>query len=173
MQAVDRGDSYSWQGPSTWACYRPDADILVPVFSPYGHNTILSPYAAERNISLLMRFDYPLTDGKSLVAHHGHRLRKELIDYWAEQPLNGSDLGLRSTKASAAWESSATTSRRETCSNFCREQVLCSGQLAGDKDAFTRTPGDLLTCPSHVASVSTSQVPGDWNVYHIQRQCSA
>lgn len=99
MQAVDRGDSYSWSGPSTWACYRPDADVLVPVFSPYGHNTILSPFAVERNISLLMRFDYPLNDGKSLVAHHGHRLRKELIDYWQEQPLNGSDLGLRSTKA--------------------------------------------------------------------------
>ena len=23
VQAVDRGDSYQWQGPSTWACYRP------------------------------------------------------------------------------------------------------------------------------------------------------
>ena len=99
VQAVDRGDSYRWQGPSTWACYRPDADVLVPVFSPYGQSTILSPFAAERNISLLMRFDYPLNDGKSLVAHHGHRLRKELIDYWEETPLNGSDLGLRSTKA--------------------------------------------------------------------------
>ena len=22
VQAVDRGDSYQWQGPSTWACYR-------------------------------------------------------------------------------------------------------------------------------------------------------
>ena len=97
---MDRGDSYRWQGPSTWACYRPDADILVPVFSPYGQKTILSPFAVERNISLLMRFDYPLNDGKSLVAHHGHRLRKELIDYWTEQPLNGSDLGLRSTKVS-------------------------------------------------------------------------
>ncbi|BDA49002.1 probable glucuronosyltransferase [Coccomyxa sp. Obi] len=102
VQAVDRGDSYRWQGPSTWACYRPDADILVPVFSPYGQKTILSPFAAERNISLLMRFDYPLNDGKSLVAHHGHRLRKELIDYWTEQPLNGSDLGLRSTKETEA-----------------------------------------------------------------------
>ena len=22
VQAVDRGDSYQWHGPSTWACYR-------------------------------------------------------------------------------------------------------------------------------------------------------
>ncbi len=77
---------------------RPDADILVPVFSPYGRSGIISPFAVERNISLLMRFDYPLTDGKSLVAHHGHRIRKELIDFWEDNKLEGSDLGLRSTK---------------------------------------------------------------------------
>ncbi len=47
---------------------------------------------------MLMRFDYPLTDGKSLVSHHGHRLRKELIDFHEHNRLNGSDLGLRSTK---------------------------------------------------------------------------
>ena len=73
-------------------------DVLVPVFSPYGRGGILSPFAAERNISLLMRFDYPLTDGKSLVAHHGHRIRKELMDFWEDNKLEGSDLGLRSTK---------------------------------------------------------------------------
>lgn len=77
---------------------RPDADVLVPVFSPYGRSGIVSPFAVERNISLLMRFDYPLTDGKSLVAHHGHRIRKELIDFWEDNKLEGSDLGLRSTK---------------------------------------------------------------------------
>ncbi len=47
---------------------------------------------------MLMRFDYPLSDGKSLVLHHGHRIRKELIDYYEHNRLNGSDLGLRSTK---------------------------------------------------------------------------
>ena len=47
---------------------------------------------------MLMRFDYPLQDGKSLVLHHGHRIRKELIDYYEHNRLNGSDLGLRSTK---------------------------------------------------------------------------
>ena len=70
----------------------------MPVFSPYGRGGIVSPFAVERNISLLMRFDYPLTDGKSLVAHHGHRIRKELIDFWEDNKLEGSDLGLRSTK---------------------------------------------------------------------------
>ena len=60
----------------------------------------MSPFSVERNISLLMRFDYPLTDGKSLVAHHGHRLRKELIDFYEEERLDGADLGLRSTKVS-------------------------------------------------------------------------
>ena len=98
VQAVDRGTNYNWFGPSSWACYRPDADVLVPVYSPYGRANILSPFAAQRNISLLMRFDYPLKDGKSLVAHHGHRLRKELQDYWKQNPLEGSDLGVRSTK---------------------------------------------------------------------------
>ena len=83
----------------TNAC-RPDTDILVPVFSPYGRGGIVSPFSVERNISLLMRFDYPLTDGKSLVAHHGHRLRKELIDFYEKERLEGADLGLRSTKVS-------------------------------------------------------------------------
>ena len=77
---------------------RPDVDVLVPVFSPYSRSGIVSPFSGERNISLLMRFDYPLTDGKSLVAHHGHRIRKELMDYWEDNKLEGSDLGLRSTK---------------------------------------------------------------------------
>lgn len=101
QQAVDRGTNYEWPGATSWACYRPDADVLVPVYSPYGHTNILSPFAADRNISLLMRFDYPLRDGKSLVAHHGHRLRKELITYWEQNPLEGSDLGVRSTKVNS------------------------------------------------------------------------
>ena len=82
---------------------RPDADVLVPVFSPYSRGGIVSPFSGERNISLLMRFDYPLTDGKSLVAHHGHRIRKELMDYWEDNKLEGSDLGLRSTKVDSPW----------------------------------------------------------------------
>lgn len=90
---------YSSDAHGTHAC-RPDTDILVPVFSPYGRGGIVSPFSVERNISLLMRFDYPLTDGKSLVAHHGHRLRKELIDFYEEERLEGADLGLRSTKVS-------------------------------------------------------------------------
>lgn len=60
MQAVQRGESYNWNGPKSWACYRPDADILVPVYSRYGLNTIASPLAGGRTISLLMRFDYPV-----------------------------------------------------------------------------------------------------------------
>ena len=59
---------------------------------------VVSPFATERRTTLLMRFDYPLQDGKSLVSHHGHRLRKELIDFHEHNALNGSDLGLRSTK---------------------------------------------------------------------------
>lgn len=35
------------------------------------------------------------------MAHHGHRLRKELIDEWAAHPLPGSELGLRSTAVRA------------------------------------------------------------------------
>ena len=54
---------------------------------------VVSPFATERRTSLLMRFDYPLQDGKSLVSHHGHRIRKELIDFQEHNALNGSDLG--------------------------------------------------------------------------------
>lgn len=63
---------------------------------------VVSPFATERRTSLLMRFDYPLQDGKSLVSHHGHRIRKELIDFQEHNALNGSDLGLRSTKVRPA-----------------------------------------------------------------------
>ena len=95
---------------------RPDADVLVPVFSPYSRGGIVSPFSGERNISLLMRFDYPLTDGKSLVAHHGHRIRKELMDYWEDNKLEGSDLGLRSTKVNSPWsETDAIGDAHDRC----------------------------------------------------------
>ena len=101
VQAVQRGEGYEWAGPSTWACYRPDADVLVPVFSRYGRDAVRSPFATGRNITALARFDYAVGDGKSLVAHHGHRLRKELVDLWAAHPLPGSELGLASTEVGA------------------------------------------------------------------------
>ena len=163
VQAVQRGESYSWRGPATWACYRPDADILVPVYSRYGLDTVVPPLAGARNISLLMRFDYPVRmqshsppsqrlgpfpllfkcplawqsasqgagskkdprlplqsmqqvgDGKSLVAHHGHRLRKELIDEWTARPLPGSELGLRSTAVSGRALSACRRCMRRRC----------------------------------------------------------
>ena len=60
VQAVQRGESYNWHGPNTWACYRPDADVLVPVYSRYGLDAVAPPLDGARNISLLMRFDYPV-----------------------------------------------------------------------------------------------------------------
>ena len=58
-------------------------------------------------------------DGKSLVAHHGHRLRKELIDEWTARPLPGSELGLRSTTvrggAAGSYDPCACVRQRRGC----------------------------------------------------------
>jgi hypothetical protein len=92
-----RENNYTWGGPRAWACFRPDADVLVPMYYESGAGDIVSPFhGEERSISLLMRFGYEVGDGKNLVEHYGHRLRYELIEYWKAHPLPGSQQGLKS-----------------------------------------------------------------------------
>lgn len=93
-----REDNYTWGGPKAWACFRPNADILVPMYYNYSAAAIVSPFAGPRRISALMRFAYEIGDGKNLVEHYGHRLRYELIEYWKENPLEGSEQGLKSVE---------------------------------------------------------------------------
>ncbi len=54
--------------------------------------------AGSRSITALARFGYEIGDGKNLVEHYGHRLRYELIEYWKENPLEGSQQGLASVE---------------------------------------------------------------------------
>ena len=56
--------------------------------------------AGERNIRLLMRFGYQIGDGKNLVEHFGHRLRYEMLEDQKENPLAGSEQGLRTPEVS-------------------------------------------------------------------------
>ena len=96
-----REDNYTWGGPKAWACYRPNADVLVPMYYTYSVADIVSPFERERPISLLLRFGYEVGDGKNLVEHYGHRPRAELIEYWKANPLEGSQQGLRSIEVRA------------------------------------------------------------------------
>ena len=96
-----RENDYSWAGPKVWACFRPDADVLVPMYYSSPEAGIVSPFAGDRDISLLMRFEYKLWDGKHLVEHFGHRLRYELIEQWKEDPLEHSEQGLASPEVGA------------------------------------------------------------------------
>ena len=93
-----REDNYTWDGPKAWACFRPNADVLVPMYYTYAAADIVSPFAGSREITALMRFGYEIGDGKNLVEHYGHRLRYELIEYWKENPLEGSQQGLTSVE---------------------------------------------------------------------------
>ena len=43
-----REDDYTWAGPRAWACFRPDADVLVPMFYSSAEEGIVSPFAGER-----------------------------------------------------------------------------------------------------------------------------
>ena len=89
-----REDDYTWAGPKAWACFRPDADVLVPMYYSSSEAGMVSPFAGERDISVLMRFAYEHGDGKNLVEHFGHRLRYELIEQWKADPLYNSEQGL-------------------------------------------------------------------------------
>jgi len=52
---------------------RPDADVIVPMYAPYAHADLVSPFATTRNISALLRFEITQNDGKYLMANHGAR----------------------------------------------------------------------------------------------------
>ena len=43
-----REDDYTWAGPKAWACFRPDADVLVPMFYSSAEEGIVSPFAGGR-----------------------------------------------------------------------------------------------------------------------------
>ena len=88
-------NNYTWGQPRSWACFRPDTDVLVPMYYKFDAEDIVSPFAGERSISMLMRFAYTEGDGKNLVEHYGHRLRHEIIEYWKADPLEGSEQGLK------------------------------------------------------------------------------
>ena len=95
-----REDDYTWAGPKAWACFRPDADVLVPMYYTSPEAGMVSPFAGERDISVLMRFAYEHGDGKNLVEHFGHRLRYELIKQWKADPLHRSEQGLATPEVS-------------------------------------------------------------------------
>jgi hypothetical protein len=48
-------NNYTWGAPRSWACFRPDADVLVPMYYNFDQEEIVSPFAGERSIRLLMR----------------------------------------------------------------------------------------------------------------------
>ena len=89
-------DSYDWAGPRAWACYRPDADVLLPMYYTFAPDELVAPLAGPRPITALLRFAYRKGDGKNLVEHYGHRLRYELLAAWRHDPLEGSSVGMAS-----------------------------------------------------------------------------
>jgi hypothetical protein len=108
---------------------------------------------------MLLRFDYPLGDGKSLVAHHGHRLRRELIDYWNANPLEGSDLGVRSTKVSPDYvilfQHSWHACTSACCSYYREAHINCARRLGHFQQALKRHTALCWRklgpfCPHHV-----------------------
>ena len=44
-----REDDYTWAGPRAWACFRPDVDVLVPMYYSSTGEGIVSPFAGERD----------------------------------------------------------------------------------------------------------------------------
>ena len=50
-----RENNYTWGAPRSWACFRPDADVLVPMHYQFDPEDVVSPFAGERSISMLMR----------------------------------------------------------------------------------------------------------------------
>ena len=129
-----REDDYTWAGPKAWACFRPDADVLVPMYYSSPEAGILSPFAGERDISVLMRFAYEFGDGKNLVEHFGHRLRYELIEQWKADPLQRSEQGLATPEVCATLSLSLALERHPLghsyISHFCNSMckvVHCWG----------------------------------------------
>lgn len=53
-----REDDYTWAGPKAWACFRPDMDVLVPMYYSSLEEGVVSPFSGHRDITLLMRFGY-------------------------------------------------------------------------------------------------------------------
>jgi hypothetical protein len=88
-------ENYTWDGPRSWSCVRPDADIIVPMYTPYTSADLVSPFSKPRPISALLRFEVKFGDGKHLMAIHGHRLRHELLALWETHGLAGSAVGLK------------------------------------------------------------------------------
>ena len=93
-------DSYDWAGPRAWACYRPDVDVLLPMYYTFAPDELVAPLAGPRPITALLRFAYRKGDGKNLVEHYGHRLRYELLAAWRHDPLEGSSVGMASKEVS-------------------------------------------------------------------------
>ena len=40
-----RENNYTWDGPRAWSCFRPNADVLVPMYFTYATADIVSPFA--------------------------------------------------------------------------------------------------------------------------------
>lgn len=99
-------NNYTWGQPRSWACFRPDADVLVPMYYDFSPRDVVSPFDGTRKITMLMRFAYQVGDGKNLVEHYGHRLRYELIESWKANPLEGSEQGLKSAEVKSSCHTS-------------------------------------------------------------------
>eukprot|EP00884_Botryococcus_braunii_P017223 jgi/Botrbrau1/4184/Bobra.0192s0044.1 len=88
-----RTHSYEWTEQPYVHCFKPNVDVAVPAYASYRFSDIVHPHATQRNYTVLARFGYRAGDGKNTVQHHGHRLRKEIMDWWAENPIPGGDIG--------------------------------------------------------------------------------
>ena len=40
-----RENNYTWGAPRSWACFRPDADVLVPMHYQFDPEDVVSPFA--------------------------------------------------------------------------------------------------------------------------------
>lgn len=96
--ARDMSENYTWPGPVSWACVRPDMDIIVPMYIPYNRADLIPPFKGPRPVSALLRFDVKFGDGKNLMVIHGHRLRHELLQLWSNRGLADSAVGPKSVK---------------------------------------------------------------------------
>ena len=64
-----REDDYTWAGPKAWACFRPDADVLVPMFYSSAEEGIVSPFVGER---------VPRPHPESCVTAHPDMIRHDI-----------------------------------------------------------------------------------------------
>ncbi|GJP33811.1 hypothetical protein CLOM_g18320 [Closterium sp. NIES-68] len=77
-------------------CYMPDRDIVVPVLVAKGL-PLVSPFEGERDKAVLFRFGAGQHHGVP-IWHHGHQIRKELLELYKHAGYNGWDFAEKGEK---------------------------------------------------------------------------